>query len=496
MEENKKASIFEKISLIVKKKWLTNKAKTWLMAAILVAIFIFLNLWIRTLNLPEIDVTENKIYTLSDASKDAVAKVNQSIHIYAYGFEEDSSLINFLKQYNKANGKITYEILTEETNPQMIQENELTEGYSVLILESGESKKVIDAQNEFFTYDYTTYQQIDVTEQCITNAILALNVENKPKVYFVQGHGEFSMDELYSLQSYLTNEAYESKEVNLLTTGKVPDDCDVLVMLSPASDLIAAEVPVIQDYINKGGNIIFTQDMLSEAVAFPNLQLILDMYGVSVENGYIVETDSDYAVPTYPYIFMPHISPDSNITADIYTDSSMILVYASRLNTKSDDELTNMNVSKEELLYSGDNAYFINNTSISIEEALANATPGKSVISCMMTKNISGTEEKKDLVQSKLLVSATGSFISDYSVSAISQGTPLSSLASNRDFILNGIADLTDREGTLTIRKDMANVTYTPTEAENRNVLIIIFTVPIIIILIGIIIWKLRKKRK
>ena len=114
----------------------------------------------------------------------------------------------------------------------------------------------------------------------------------------------------------------------------------------------------------------------------------------------------------------------------------------------------------------------------------------------MMTKNISGTEEKKDLVQSKLLVSATGSFISDYSVSAISQGTPLSSLASNRDFILNGIADLTDREGTLTIRKDMANVTYTPTEAENRNVLIIIFTVPIIIILIGIIIWKLRKKRK
>lgn len=496
MEENKKVKLKEKISLTFKKKWLTSKAKTWLIAAVLVALFIILNLWIRTLDLPEIDVTENKIYTLSDASIEAVGKVTQNVHIYAYGFEEDSSLINFLKQYNRANEKITYEILTEESNPQMIQENELSEGYAVLIIESGESRKVIDASNEFYTYDYTTYQQIDVTEQCITNAILALNVENKPMVYFLQGHQEFTSDELYSLQAYLTNEAYEYQELDLLTNGKVPDDCDVLLILSPASDLIEAEVPMIQEYINKGGNIVFTQDMLSQSVQFPNLQKILDMYGVSVENGYIVETDSNYAASSYPYIFKPHISEYNNITADIYTDSSMLLVYASRLNTKSDEELANLNVSKEELLYSGDTAYFINDLSASLTDALSNATQGKSVISYMMTKNISGSEEAEDLVQSKLLISATGSFISDYSVSAISQETPLSSIYSNRDFILNAIADLTEREGTLTIRKDMTNVTYTPTEAENRNVLIIIFAVPLIILIIGIAIGKSRRKRK
>lgn len=496
MKDNKKANLGEKISLTFKKKWLTSKAKTLLIAVILIAIFLVLNIWTQTLDLPEIDITENKIYTLSDASIEAVAKVNQNVHIYAYGFEEDSSLINFLKQYNKANDKITYEVLTEESNPQKVKENDLSEGYTVLIMESGDSKKVIDAQNEFYTYDLTTYQQVDVTEQCITNSILSLNVENKPMVYFMQGHNEFTSDELYSLQAYLTNEAYEYQTLDLLTTGKVPDDCSVLLILSPASDLIEAEVTMIQEYINKGGNIIFTQDMLSQEVEFPNLQKVLDMYGVSVENGYIVETDGNNAVSNYPYIFKPNVSATNNITSNIYTDSYMLLIYASRLNLKSDEELTNLKVTNEELLYSSDEAYFVKDLSTSINDAITNSSKGKNVISYMLTKDVSSSEETEETLQSKLVISATGSFISDYSVSAISQQTPLSSIASNRDFMLNAIAELTEREGTLTIRKDMTNVTYMPTETENRVVLIIIFVVPVLIILIGVVIGKIRKRRK
>lgn len=266
----------------------------------------------------------------------------------------------------------------------------------------------------------------------------------------MQGHKEFTSEEIASLKVFLTNEAYESKEVNLINEGKVPEDCDALVILSPESDLLDIEVPMIEEYINKGGNIIFTQDMLSGEVAFTNLQKILDLYGVSVQNGYIVEADSNYAVYNYPYIIMPNVSQDSDITSEIYTDSrnKLILVYASRLNTKSDTELENLKVSKQELLFSSDNAYFIKDISSNIEEALKNAEVGKSVISYMMTKNVSAEEDNK--IDSKLLICATGSFISDYPINIDGQ-KPLSYLASNRDFILNGIADLTKREGTLSL---------------------------------------------
>lgn len=496
MEENKKVSIFEKISLRLRKKWLTSTLKTWILAIILIVLFLALNMWVKTLDLPEIDITQNKIYTLSDASKDALKSVEQDIHIYAYGFNENSSLINFLKQYNKANPKITYEVLTEETNPEMIKANDLSEGYMILILESGKSKKVIDAQNEFYSYDYTTFQQIDTTEQTITNAILALNIENKPNVYFLQGHEEFSSEEITSLKLYLTNEAYETHELNLINTNKIPEDCDLLAILSPSKDLLEVEVPIIEEYINRGGNIIFSQDMLSGEVSFPNIQKILDLYGVSVKNGYIVETDSNYSVEGYPYIFMPHVSAENEITRDIYTDSYMILVYASKLNIKSNDELATLNVSREDLLTSGEKSFFISDLNTSIDKAKETAEIGSSTIASLMTKNISGTKEEGNLVQSKLLISAVGAFISDYSVSSVESQAPLSALASNKDFMLNSIAYLTDREGTLTIRKDMANSTYAPTQTENRIVLTVIFLVPILIILAGIFIWNMRKKRK
>ena len=58
------------------------------------------------------------------------------------------------------------------------------------------------------------------------------------------------------------------------------------------------------------------------------------------------------------------------------------------------------------------------------------------------------------------------------------------------------MAFLGDKNNTLTIRKDMANSTYLPTENENRIVITIIFIVPILIIIVGVIIGSYRRKRK
>ena len=73
MEENKekkenKIKFSEKASLFFRRKWLVDGTKTFLIVAILIASFIALNLWVGTLDLPEIDVTENKVFTLAGKS--------------------------------------------------------------------------------------------------------------------------------------------------------------------------------------------------------------------------------------------------------------------------------------------------------------------------------------------------------------------------------------------------------------------------------------------
>ena len=67
----------------------------------------------------------------------------------------------------------------------------------------------------------------------------------------------------------------------------------------------------------------------------------------------------------------------------------------------------------------------------------------------------------------------------------------------NKDLVLNSIADLTEQNQDITIRKDyLATSTYTPTDGEKQNIIKIIFLVPILIIVIGIVIWQSRRRKK
>ena len=489
-KDENKVKLREKLALTFKRKWLVNGTKTFLIIAIIIAAYFALNLWIRQLDLPEIDVTENQIYTLSDASKEAIAKVDQDVTIYCYGFLEDSTFVDLLKQYNKVNDKIKYEMLTEESNYEMIQEHDLQEGYTVLILKSGEAEKVVDASTDFTTYDFTTGQSVDTTEQTMTNSILSLTEENKPKIYFVQGHNEYKLEETSVLTTYLKNEAFEYDSLNIATAGAIPEDCDILAILSPDKDILDTEAQAIKDYINKGGSIYFSMDVVSEAVSLPNLQSVLDEYGVSVKNGYILEYDEGKANESAPYVFIPEVSSTHEITRDIYSDSNLWLVYSAKLEFKDEETLKNLNVTKETLVSSSDEAAFITDISSDMKTAAQTAELGKAEIGSILTKTIGEGEDAKE---SKLIIMASGSFISDVMTNG---GYPLSYLGSNKDFVINSMAYLGDKGNNLTIRKDMANSTYLPTETQNRVVLTIIFVIPVLIIILGVAIWTYRIKRK
>ena len=111
-QDKEKIKLSEKLALNFRKKWLVSGIQTFLIVAILIMGYISLNLFVRQLDLPQIDVTENKLYTLTDASKNAVSKIDKEVTVYAYGFEEDSTLIDLMKQYKAVNDKISYELLT------------------------------------------------------------------------------------------------------------------------------------------------------------------------------------------------------------------------------------------------------------------------------------------------------------------------------------------------------------------------------------------------
>ena len=98
-------------------------------------------------------------------------------------------------------------------------------------------------------------------------------------------------------------------------------------------------------------------------------------------------------------------------------------------------------------------------------------------------------------VESKLIIYGENYFASDYQLSQNSQYGAIQ-FGYNKDLALNSIAYLVDREEDITARKSTGTVTYTATETQDMIVRTIIFAVPALIIVVGIVIWQVRRRKK
>lgn len=475
---------------ILKKKWLRDTSKTILLVAILFAAFIGINVLVQNLELQDIDVTQNKLFTLSDASKNQVKDISEDVKIYLIGISEDTSIVDLVKQYNKTNEKINYEVILDiQDRADLKSKYSITDETQVIIVETSADSKLLTT-DELYTYDYTTYQQIDISEEKITNAIVNLTLAEKPKIYFLTGHNEYSIEtEMTILNAYLTNEVNEIATLDLLVKEQVPEDASLLVISSPQKDFLDTEVEKITNYINNGGKILWMNDPTFQGTTFPNMQKILDLFGTKFDAGIILEQDEDKMALQSPNYIIPNIT-STTATKDIATDGGILLINSSRISFADDEKLDELQVSAETILTTGDTALFrteVSNTSLS---KISSDEEGSFTLGAKLTKTVN---EEKEAV---MYVLANNFFVVDYPISiGGSQLYPIQ-FYNNKDYILNTIAELTDREDTISIRKDTGVITYTATEAQDRYIKIAITALPTVIILIGIVIWLIRRRKK
>lgn len=476
---------------VIKKKWLINGTKTLILVLLIVAIFLGLNIGIQKLNLAPIDFSQEKLYTLSEESKNKVKDISKNVNIYFVGYTDEAIDLDLARQYNKANEKIVVETVNATDRPDLVEKYGITTDSSGIIVACGEKSKVLSA-NDLVTYDSNSGERISIAEEKLTSAIMTVTADDIPKVYFLEGYGQFSLNQnMKFLQMYLQNEITETATLNILSTGKIPDDCDTLVITTPEKDFDDVATNSIIDYINKGGNILWLNAALSTPKNLPNVNKILALYGVEPFTvGVIRETDNSKMLSGAPDFIIPE-AQYSKITEDLY-ENGLIFVNATKINV-NDDKLSELKVTKNDILKTSESAYF--RTDFSIQ---SNEEKGQLLLGAELEKTIS--EENKETGEgaktSKLIIYGENFFISDYQLSQNSQYPIIQLAYNNKDLALNSIAKLSDREEDITSRKSTGTVTYTATEQQDIIVKVIIFAVPIAIIIAGIIVWQVRRRKK
>ncbi len=495
-EKVNKEKKINKFMDIIKKKWLINGTRTLFLVIIIIAVFIAIDIVMHKLELPPLDFSQEKLYTLTDESKERVKDIDKDVKIYFIGSTDDDNNLALAKQYKNVNEKIVAEAVDISSRPDLAEKYGLENGSEGIIVECGEKSKVLTS-NDLVTYDTTTYETISIAEEKLTSSILNVVSDEIPKVYFLEGYSDYSLTKnMNYLNMYLANEVNEVKTLNLISEGKVPEDCKTLVITTPNKDFNDMMTNAIKDYINNGGSILWLNEVVAQEQNFPNINSILELYGVNpFEVGMILETDSSRMVSNMPYAIFPNIEY-SNITKTLYNTDGVLFVNATKINV-NEEKLDELKVEKTDLLTTNDTAFYRKDFKINSMNKQENEETGRFIIGAEFDKTIKDANEEtgEKAETSKLVLIGENSFISDYSLSQASQ-YPLISEVDNKDMILNSIAYLADRPEDITARKSTGTVTYTPTELQNIIIITIIFAIPVLIIIIGIAVWVARRRKK
>lgn len=339
-------------------------------ALIVIAVLIAVNLVADKLNF-QADLTSQEIYTISDKSVEALQNIDKDINLYvmAKTGEEDHTVQEILKEYENASSNINVIYKDPYLYPGFTKDY-AEEGEEIavnsIIVESGERFKIIPASDLYnYDYDYMTggYSvQSIAAEYEITNALQYVTMDSVPVIYYVQGHNEKTVPSILKEQFEKSN--YQIKELNLSKDGGIPDDCNILMITTPAVDYSEQEADKVIEYLGKDGCAAVFLDFGTE---FKNLNRIINAYGVSVSNSVIIEGDKSHYYEA-PVFLMPDIV-SNEITSDLASSGyALIIPYGQSIDTL---DLKKNSVTVEPLLKTSSASYSktsLNPQSVNFEE--------------------------------------------------------------------------------------------------------------------------------
>lgn len=244
----------------------------------------------------EIDLTENKLFSLSEQTETLLESLEEPVNIYALyaAGEEETNIAEILRKYEQASRLVSVEFIDPELNPGFITRyDEEGDGISAgsVIVEQGELFRVI-ANMELYNISYSQQGQPQLmglqVEPKVTQAINYVSSGYTPKLYQLTGHGEYTLDE-YGITPALEGENYEIESLDLITAPEVPEDAAVLLIMSPKFPISEEELDKIHAYIDEGGRALVLADFIGEPS--PGANAILRSYGLEILPGLIMEND-------------------------------------------------------------------------------------------------------------------------------------------------------------------------------------------------------------
>lgn len=299
-------------------------------SALVIAIVIVFNLVVGGLpsGTLEFDITGRHIYTVSEQSVDFMKTINKDVNIVVLAQDGaiDERVLKFINNYARLSSHITLKIVDPILDPTALTTYNAKENNVVVSCAATNKTKILNLggidgyQEALILYDAQAYQYGQLqpialdAEGLLTSAISNVTSETTSKIYLLKGHGESELGT--NASSNISKANYETAPLNLLTAGKVPDDCQLILCNNPTANLANDELDAITAYLRNGGKVLLFLD----DPTLSNFNTLLTIYGLQMQNGYIGDSTRFYQ-QYGNFCIYPVLSTTSDITSSITTDA-------------------------------------------------------------------------------------------------------------------------------------------------------------------------------
>lgn len=276
-----------------RKRVLTGTNATATVVFIIIAA-VLLNVFVSQ-NPVTIDLTDDKIYTLSEASVEAVAGLEEPVEVKVFISPDMPPPFHTLSQQVKdlladyearSNGKLTYEIISPDADDK--EAEEAAAGFGInkvglgLQTEDQKSLRLVYAGAAFVQGENTQVVsdlrqggigQQNQFEYLFTKALLNLRSTEPRKVAFLAGFGGPAAnpqmaESLKPTFQELYGDLIQVTSVDLSTETKIPDDVNALIVMNVDQVVSEKAKFAIDQFVQRGGSVGWFQ-----SASVPDVQL-------------------------------------------------------------------------------------------------------------------------------------------------------------------------------------------------------------------------------
>lgn len=259
----------------------TQSSTNALVSVLAVLVILGLINFLGTRYTTRIDLTENQFFTLAPQSQQVLRNLKQPVKVWIFNSQPEPATRTLLEQYQRqGQSRFSFEFVDPQAQPGLAQKYKVQNPGDVF-LESGQRVQPLEG---------------GLSESKLTTAIEQVSSTRQSKVFFLQGHGERSLEAAQAAASESLSQARNALAAKNITAEplnliqrQIPQDASVVILAAPAQALFPAEVQRLQNYLKQGGSLL----LMVEPQTKSGLESLLKDWGVQLDNRLVVDASGE-----------------------------------------------------------------------------------------------------------------------------------------------------------------------------------------------------------